>query len=394
IAAGEDIIHARYEAPPGNGVEGAVQVRYDSVPMAGDMRVYGRVLDHSGRPLGQIPLTLSAGAGQVEAHTGADGWAAASVPMPSGFEPLVVEASTANRLVRDVAIRGGQGLGGPGTPDLKDQVALSIRPGNVENIELTVEPAILYAGQRATAFVSVVLRDRSGLPVVSEAVELEASEGTLDEPIQQDDGSYVAEYSPESGDRSRDVTITAKVKSSGRSATTRLEVVASPINGAIGLVLGGITNFGQVNPAVGLHLDLRTAWVGRTMMFRLGVGQHWNMSEIDADLGDPARVRLIIYPIEVGVMLRRDHRGRGIWLGVMGVVAPYWSQMRIGDDVVGSGVGALPGISFVGGVGFRVAVGEFVFELKGLALPGPRGDLSYRGTVGGLAAGLGYRIVY
>jgi hypothetical protein len=308
---------------------------------------------------------------------------------------LTVSAHTEHRKIMGLAIRGTRGASGPGTADLRAEATVSITPGTVENMELSVDPPILYAGQRATAFVTVRLQDRASRPVIDEVVLIDASEGAITPLELQNDGSWVAEYTPEPGITSRrEITLTARVKSSGRAASTRMEVLASPVNGAIGLSMGAITNFGQINPIAGLVADLRTPLVARTVMFRFGVGQHWLSHNAGDALGGDTRVRLSIYAIRAGLLIRRDHRGRAFWLGAQGVLAPYWAQLRVDDDVVSSGLGVLPGASVVAGVGLRAGFGEVVFELEGLALPGPRGDLAYQGTVGGVSAGLSYRIVY
>ena len=184
------------------------------------------------------------------------------------------------------------------------------------------------------------------------------------------------------------------MKSTGRSATTRLELQPSPVNGAIGLNVGVLTNINQARPVGNLVLDWRTPLLDRTVMFRFSVGQTWEIHDIPTSVGANSEVKLLYYPVELGMLLRRDDGGRAFWLGAVGTVWPYWAQVRFGADVVGDGFGVVPGAGLVSGVGWRIGFGELFLEARGYAVAGPGGDLNYGGNAGGLAAGLGYRVVY
>jgi hypothetical protein len=141
-------------------------------------------------------------------------------------------------------------------------------------------------------------------------------------------------------------------------------------------------------------LDWRTGLLDRTVMFRFGFGQTWEIYDVSTSVGSNAELKILYYPIDVGLLLRRDREGNSFWVGGVGTAWPYWSQVRFGNDVVGDGFGVIPGVGVVGGMGRRLGLGELSLEARAYAVPGPRGDMNYSGNAGGLAVGLGYRVVY
>lgn len=394
LDGGVDVMHVRYEAAGGVGFPDHLELGYACGPPAEEVDVFARIMNIDGAPLADVPTSLSVGGLSVETTSGQHGWAVARLPVPRDQEAFVVEASTAYRNTRTLGIRGGRMNTGPGTPDLSIRRELNILPGSVEGIEVSVDPPILFLGQRSTAFVRVLFKDRVGIPVTDEAVIVEVSEGEVSELTRQPDGSFVAVYQPESHQTPRVVSITARMESSGRSASTLLELQPSPVDGAIGLNVGFLTSFGDVRPYGSLVLDWRTDLLDRTVMFRFGFGQTWEVYDVPTAVGSNAELKILYYPVELGMLLRRDRQGNSFWVGGVGTAWPYWSQLRYGNDVVGDGFGVLPGVGIVGGLGRRVGLGELSLEARAYAVPGPQGDMNYSGNAGGLAVGLGYRVVY
>jgi hypothetical protein len=394
LDGGVDVLHVRYQAEGGDGYPEHLELGYACGAPAEEVDVFARVLDVNGSPLVEVPASLSVGGLSVETKTGQHGWAVARLPVPRDQEAFVVEATTTYRSTRILGVRGGRMNSGPGTPDLAIKRQLTILPGSVEGIEVSVDPPILFLGQRSTAFVRILFSDRVGIPVTDEGVIVEASEGQVGDLERQPDGSFIAVYQPESHQTPREVSITARMESSGRSASTRLELQPSPVDGAIGLSLGFLTSFGDVRPYGNLVLDWRTNLLERTVMFRFGFGQTWEVYDVPIAVGSNAELKILYYPVELGMLLRRDRQGTSFWVGGLGTVWPYWSQLRYGNDVVGDGFGVLPGVGIVGGVGRRMGLGELSLEARAHAVSGPQGDMNYSGNAGGLAVGLGYRVVY
>ena len=88
-------------------------------------------------------------------------------------------------------------------------------------------------------------------------------------------------------------------------------------------------------------------------------------------------------------------KNHGLWFGLGLVVAPYRGEVRFGEQLSDVAWGVLPpGVAIIGGYGLRVPGGEITVELRGSTLFSPGAVFPYRGSVGGLAALLGYRVVY
>ena len=198
LEGGSDTLHVRYDAPPGDGFVDNIALGYASDPVGEkNVDVFARLINAQGLPLTGVPVRLVVGGIGVDLKSGEHGWAVARLPLPEGQEAFVMEATTRYRHAVALGTRGGRVSYAPGSPDLVVKRALTILPGSVEGIEVSVDPPIMYLGQRATAFVRILFLDRVGIPVVDEAVTVEASEGEVGELMRQADGSFVAEYNPD-----------------------------------------------------------------------------------------------------------------------------------------------------------------------------------------------------
>jgi len=252
VEAGGDVLVATWSPPPGDGWPQRIEVGHGPVS-GGTLAVYGRALDAHGRPIPGVELALSAGGDPVVAVAGDDGWATAEVPLASAGA-WVVTARSAHRTSRMVALAGGAPSGGPGIPAVSLEHDVAITAGRTADVYVTVDPPILYTGANAIAEVRVTVVDRSGNPVLDADVDLTASEGTLGPVFPTSDGRYRAEYTPPPGERPREVVLTARAESA--SSTTRLLLEPRPIERAIGIAFGGITNFGAIaSPYLSVDLD-------------------------------------------------------------------------------------------------------------------------------------------
>jgi hypothetical protein len=393
VEAGEDVIRARYELPLGAGFVSRLLVGHGAVSAAGEVTVHGRALDWEGRPLEGVDLSLSAGSGPAYATTAADGWASTTVPLPDGNGPVVFEVRHPDHTRRTIALRGSDALAGPGVPELVSSRVVPITAGVPTQMVVTVDPPILYTGRNAVAVVRVEVVDRTGTPIPDANIVVTATEGIVG-PVTPDGEGYRAEYTPASGDRPREVGFTARYE--GATASARLWLEPRPVARAVGIGLGALSNFGRItSPFVSVDLDWRTPWFGGSLVLRVGAGTYGDVAEVDTNLGEDARIRLVLVPITVGLLGRREGGGRAWWLGIGGVLAPYRNDSWFGDDLATRGVGVLPpGLVLLGGLGQRVGGGEAIVELRAMTLSSPGGPATYQGPVGGFLGIVGYRLIY
>ncbi len=394
IEAGEDVIRARWVAPAGSGAPARIVVAHGPIPLEGALQVYGRALDVADRPLAGVPLALSTGGEVVDVPTDVDGWAVATLPLSAEDGVVVITARSAHRVARALGLPGDEARGGPGSPDLVAEHVVRISTGRGTDLFLEIDPPVLYTGGAAFAKLRVTVRDRAGNPVPDAALKLEASEGSIGPLRAATEGGQIADYTPPPGDKRRDVVITARHE--GAATTARLLLEPRPVQRAVGLAFGVTTNFGVITaPFFAIDLDWRLPWLGGALMLRAGVGTYGDRTTVATGLGDDAQLSMVWVPMTLGLLGRRDMGGRALWLGIAGVVAPYRVEARIGADVAARGVSVLPpGLSVIGGLGQRLGGGEVMLEIRATTLTSPGGALTYQGPVGGLAAVLGYRLIY
>jgi len=393
VEAGEDVVRATWSPPAGHGWVQRVAVGHGPVPLEGPLDVYGRALDVRRRPVAGVDLALSVGEKTAHATTGPNGWASATLPVPDqGLFVLAVRGRY--HVARATTVPGAQAAGGPGTADLQADQVVRISAGRAADMVLAVDPPVLYTGGNAVARIEVSVLDRSGSPVTDAKVEVSATEGTVGPLHPTADGRYTAEYAPPPGDRRREVVITGHYESA--SATTQLLLEPRPVQRAAGLSFGAITNFGAVaSPYLSVDVDWRLPWFDHSVMLRAGIGTYGDRSMVDTNLGTQARVSMVLVPLTIGLLGRRDLGGRALWLGLAGIIAPYHLDAKIGTDTAARGVALLPpGLSVIGGLGQRFGGGEVMLEIRASTLSSPGGALTYQGPVGGLAAVFGYRLVY
>jgi hypothetical protein len=393
VGVGRDLLHARYDLPPGDGPPTFVVAGHGEVGRATTLHAWGRVLDPRGNPLVGVPVALSAGADAVVAVTGDDGWADAAVTVAPGLGPVAVSATAAGRVGTTLALRGGAAPGGPGSPDLVTQRPITLTAGRVDVVDVVVDPAILYTGPHALARVTVHVRDRAGAPIVTPPDEVTVTAGHIGEWTALDDGGYVADYTPPPGDQARAIDVTVRSESSSTKARITLE--PRPIDRSVMLSLGLLSNFGAIfSPYLAADLDWRSPLFRRKVLLRVGAGWYDTVSTVDPGVGQDAQIRTVLLPVTIGLLARGDYQGDAFWGGLGAVATPYVETARFGADAR-SGVGIYPpGLAMIGGLGRRLGPGELCLEARATAQSSPGGEVGLSGPVGGVAFALGYRLIY
>ncbi|MBX2801601.1 MAG: hypothetical protein KTR31_28245 [Myxococcales bacterium] len=398
LEAGEDEVVATFVAGPGEGPVADLLLGWDRVPTAegaSDLRLHAKALDASRRPLGGIPVALRAEGGAVRwTTTGDDGWASSNVIFGARTGPVPVEARTAHRSVHGVLLPGEAAGPGPGRPDLSTAQRLTLNPGRVVGISVEADPPVLRAGPGSVAYLLIRLEDRAGQPIVDEEVEIEVSEGSVGPLQARTDGTLVAEFSPLPAERSREVEITARTDA--LRSTTRLTLQPRIVKLSLGPWVGAQTNFQAfAGPALGIDMDVRTRGrvFGDSMMFRIGVQGTTFTTTAETEVGPDARPRSTVIPATLAVLFRDDRGPWSVWLGAGGSAALHLSRLKFGDDVVSAGQQALVGPAFLGGGARRALGGEIFVTLRAHWFP-TSNDVGLTGNLGGVSAGLGYRLVY
>ncbi len=399
--AGEDTLFARYVAPAGAGPVDHLTLAWGRVPSVsgGAFRVFARALDSLDRPLEGVPITLSTGSGAAAARvrqgtTDARGWMSADVRISEGVQPIRLEATSGVVDRRDLVLRRGPAAPPPGV-DLEEEATVRIRPGRVAGIRVAVDPPLLYTGPGSQARVRVQLEDGAGRPVVDEPVELTVSFGRIGSLSDRPDGSLVADYVPTSVNSRREVEITAETES--LRSTTQLVLEPRSVRVSLGVWFGAQTNLGAVQgPTGGVDLDFRprVRGLGESVMLRLAAQVGAFGGTVSAGLAGPLEVRSILVPVSASLLLRDDRGPWALWAGGGGTAAVHQLSAVIAADRR-SGTAVVPGLTAQAGVARRLLGGEVVLTTRFLWLPATStGEIRYTGNVGGLAAGLGYRLVY
>lgn len=392
--AGLDQVRARWSAPADGVVPDVVRLGWDDLPREGSVALVARVFDARRRPVPGASVSLSAGGPPVQVVAGPDGVARAVLPVPDGTGPVVLVGSAGGHVAEAVAMRGRAGRPLP-PADLDAHADVVLRPGRVAALSVRVDPQVLRAAPGAVAWIYVDVEDHAGNPLDDAVVRVTATEGAVGELRTRPDGTLIAEYVPEPSERPRDVEITAEVDAV-RSAT-RLTIAPGPVRVTLGAWAGMQTNFGSVTaPVVGVDGDIRvrSPLIGESLMLRLGLARYRFSAEVPTGLGALARLSSTVVPVTGAVLYRRDAGRFGAWGGVGGVVGVQDLAVEFGAVPVGRGVNVLGGPTLVGGAGVRLLGGEALVALQGTWLPVDAGEAGFSGNVGGLAGGLGYRLVF
>ena len=402
LAAGEDRVLLRWFAPAGTEDPDLIEVV--TGPQRGDAQlVYVRVLDRRRRPLADKVVEVTSGGRVEQGTTGSDGWATLSWSARASLMPVRVQVE--RREVWGLVVPGAPSPRGPGRPDLTTELPVTLDPGLVADVQLTVTPSSLTAGPRATATIHAAPLDRDGKLAAEVPPTVEVSEGRLGDPERAPDGSWTWTYVAPPGFRDRDVEVVARDETLGVSSERTLRIRSASVERWVSLSAGVQSNFGRItsptfafDAAWRIRLGPRDSTLppGRArLMVRAGLGWFGAGATTGVDTTVEDELRMDLIPIHVALGLRQEYPAHAYWFTLGGVVAPYVGSAAYGGVVVTRRVGVLPpGLVATAGYGVRVPGGEVAFELKGTVLTSPGNDISFEGQVGGLAATVAYRLVY
>ena len=310
--------------------------------------------------------------------------------------PRVLHALTGETIRSHILMSENERWLEPGKADLHAVQELDFQAGRVSQVFISVSPSVLYGEPGAQAEVQVRLLDRGGRTVSGERFGLSANQGLVEKPRALADGSYVAVYRPPSGFVSGEVLLSAEGGGGQFGASTTVQVIPRPQSLGLGLTGGYLQGVGGVAGGV-VSLDIESKVDGwRDFLHLRGGLMMWRDRAQVEDLsrGGVIDIGLVNYGLLLQVLARRELGRRASWIGVGGIVAPYSQTVRFGDSgtIRGRGVHG-PGFLLSAGAATRALAGELSLELRWVGLSGQAGELGYDGSVGGIAALVGYRVI-
>jgi hypothetical protein len=400
---GRDAIMARWTPAPGIGPVDRVRVLVGQVGRTGQARLYVRALDRARRPLQDEVLTVRTSAGEVVVRTDALGWAEARVATPGDTAPVRFEVVTeSERVFYGVVHRGTEGPG-PGSADLLSRLELKVDPGRLASVELTVTPAVVRPG--GTAELRALFLDRADRPASADGAEVVASEGRLTPLPGEESGARAWRWTPPPGFRAREVQLAVRDPLLDVEESVTVTVRAAPTAAYFGFAGGLQTNFtGLTAPTVGFDAGV---WLrGRraadeaslppSRLFLLGhVGWYQGEGAVDSGVGASGEVRMQLIPVGLALALRQEYPTQAFWVGIGAQLAGWSGALSFdGEPYLQRGGVLAPGLLAVAGYGVRVTGGELFIELRGSTLASQGGDAMLSGPVGGLAAQVGYRVLF
>lgn len=401
---GEDIVEARWYQSAGAGPVDRLRLTTAAMPVAGELQVWVRAEDANRRPLPGREVAIEAGDRTMVTETGAGGWAHVLLPLLAGERPVRISARSEGRRRQIVLVRGTEvSAGVPGGPDLFASVTLPVTVGRVAEVELSATPAQLKPGRGETSIVTARFVDRTGHLADAAAPEVTSSEGEL-RPLEADvDGTMRWELVPRPSFRTRTIEIRARSEALDVEESVGVELRSPAANAIVGVSAGVQSNFAALlSPRLELSGDFRVRFgrqdgqpLGPSRFFvRSAVAWYSAAGSAGGD-GIEGRKQTSFFPISVVLMLRQEYPAHAFWVGLGGQLVPYWGATSFDGVVVDRGGGVLPpALVLAAGYGLRVPGGEVVLEVQGSTLSSPGDRRAVAGFVGGVAVGLGYRLVF
>ncbi len=390
----EDRVWATWVSEPGSGPPAACVL--GAQRLVDGVRADARVVDAAGRGMEGVAVTLRLAGSEQELVTGPRGFVSAELARPQG--PALLEAVVGG-VTQRLALLPWDVLRplDPQGADLSASEALSIEAGRVSKVFISAEPSPLYAGSGQTARVEVRLLDRAGIPVVDQSLRLSASGGALTEPVMQDDGTFVARWTPPPGLTSGRVLLSASDERGSFSGSTSVDVAPRPLKRAAALTAGYLGGFSEIQaPYVGLDLAWRVDLLDEHVVVRVTLGAWEDRATVDDAARDATvSLRLDSFLVAPTALYRWEEGLWARWAGAGVAVSPYLLEARFDTDAPLRGSGFhRPGGLVVFGTGYRLWGGEVLGELRAIGIGAGTSEVGYDGQVGGLSAVLGYRVLY
>ncbi len=387
----EDRIVARWHHPPGSGALWDLQVAQG--PTGG---LLVRAVDRRRQPLVGVEVSATVGDQVLQGATGLRGWAQLGWQAPTA--PAVVTVTAGSQVRRAIVTPwAGLPVWDPEGADLRAEQPVRIQSGRVREVYIDAEPAVLDTGQGNTARVTVRMLDRSGKPVRDEAVEVEADRGEITRVRTLPDGTLEATYAPPQGLATGRVEVRAHGEDGSFAATTSLVLRPHPVRHSLSVVAGVLAGPGpRWSPLVALDYETHFPLVERGLYVRASAAGWLDRTTVpDPDRGSEVDLRMEMLSLSVSVLGRWERDLWTVWAGGGPQIVPYRLEIRYPGVTAVSGLGLhQPGLVAFAGGGRRFRAGEVFAELRGLGVSAYTDDFGYEGQLGGLAATVGFRLIF
>jgi hypothetical protein len=384
---GRDVVTATWMPTATGTVPAALYLDWDPI-LDGEIPVRVRVLDRQGRPVPGVRLAVEGAARAVVTESDVTGWAVARVAPPDEG-PVMVTVRSKFLVSRRVFHRGQSTRPLPG--GLMGRAEVTVEPGRANAIVVRIEPQVLRAGPAAAAEVTAWVEDPSGAIVRDLPMEITAPEGAFGPVRQTAAGQWVRQWTPGQDELERPVQFDARA--GGLRTTAEILVQPRSTRVSLGPWAGVQTNLGGfTRPVFGLDFDVRTRALGESVVLHGGLAG-WTWS---AEGGTPTtRVDSVVVPGTAAVLFRSDHGRLGAWAGLGFSAGLERLGVQVGGRAVTQGLRFVVGPTGLGGLGLRAGRnGEAVLTIRATWLSSASSDVASTGNVAGVAAGLGYRLVY
>jgi hypothetical protein len=381
LQRGQDSLMAAWYLPEGSGNPWNIQA-WGKQGM--ECTLMARVLDRQGRPLSQSPVFID---GEGPFPTDEHGWLTHTLPSCS------LHRFSAGEVSRWLAPTPASSLPDIKSPDLQASLVLPIQAGRIHQLSLEVSPRPLTVGSPASLVISLL--DIAGSPVLDEPLTLSASEGSCSTPVQQN-GVFVAVFTPGPGQQPRKVRITASTPSA--SVSTEVDLISRPVRGSMMASTGVISNFnGIVAPAFWIATDNRLpARIPAYLQLHTGLGTYHARIPLEHPTsGESIQVDAQFILLELGMVAIQRPSRFSLQAGLSAIFVPYLLDVSFGGQQGISGLAlSTPGVSLQAGAGYRLGSSELALDMRYLIFTAPGDTVRFEGTPGGLAISLGYRILY
>ncbi len=398
---GSDRIWARFQRVAGDGPVALLATGH-GIPVQEPGRlvlpVYGRAMDSHGQPLPGVDLLLAVGSHTGTAITNDRGWAKLEIVVPDPDILQILECRYLDLVARAPYLPRSESA--PillDQPDLLTEFELPISVGRVREVFIDTLPAVLHTGPSAVARIRVRLVDRHGNAVTDETIRVVASEGEVGALRTTADATYEAWYRPPRELKAGTVRISAEGQEGAVVGSTKLELLPRPLERAVGLSGGVVSNFGAIFSSMfDLNVEGRLFEQREWVLLRGSVGYYADRQEfVDDATGETITVGTSFWPIVLAGTVRHERGLNAFNIGAGLVTLLYRSETHFGDRPGSAGVGVGgPGMALHVGFSHRLGVGEMSIEARYLLAATRQGALGYDGPVGGVAVLPGYRILF
>ena len=356
------------------------------------VEVVVRALSSGSTVLAGETLMVTIGDQANEVITDSSGWGTTTFQDVSGT--FVIRSSGGTIYRELIAVPSNDIWLDSSEPDLLSETELTIRNGNIRTIGISANPTVLHGGTGETAQITLRLLDRAGNVLSGNELELEATSGSIEIVGQNGSGEYIATYIPDREMLLGEVDITASTE--GFSTSFGIRIVPRPQNSTLAVGVGWMF---AGDPATGrvlaLDFDQRLELLGGATIFRASY-LNWT---VNSDLFDSVRdrnlgVEVQVHQLSANLLLLRESSLVSTWFGGGLTLAPYRQRLEFEGEVAITGWGISQiGVAGVAGVGKRAYGGQIYLEGRWAGLRDGGGSVGYGGSIGGVAALAGFRLI-